>query len=190
MIFVITKGHKMKVDISLSLSHKKAETIYIVISYNSSQVIFKHSEANNFLQLLDSSRISQSIFKGKGVKSMVSAQGKIYIGCIDTSIQELIVANKREKEIKAPTRSWRLQNKPINSVVVYKDMLYSSSTYVEMSNIKDLRRNYEPQMSITAEKGSNIVAMGVVEDFIYLNRSSSANTLQVIFFYKAKTLPS
>jgi|APAra0007618257_1042622.scaffolds.fasta_scaffold00556_1 hypothetical protein len=45
-------------------------------------------------------------------------------------------------------------------------------------------------MSITAEKGSNIVAMGVVEDFIYLNRSSSANTLQVIFFYKAKTLPS
>ncbi|CAD5322313.1 unnamed protein product [Arabidopsis thaliana] len=141
MIFVITKGHKMK--------------------------------------LLDSSRISQSIFKGKGVKSMVSAQGKIYIGCIDTSIQELIVANKREKEIKAPTRSWRLQNKPINSVVVYKDMLYSSSTYVEMSNIKELRRNYEPQMSITAEKGSNIVAMGVVEDFIYLNRSSSANTLQI-----------
>ncbi|CAH8259639.1 unnamed protein product [Arabidopsis lyrata] len=141
MIFVITKGHKMK--------------------------------------LLDSLRTSQSIFKGKGVKSMVAAQGKIYIGCIDTSIQELIVTNKREKEIKAPTRSWRIQNKPINSVVVYKDMLYSSSTHVEMSNIKDLRRNYEPQMSITAEKGSNIVAMGVVEDFIYLNRSSSANTLQI-----------
>ncbi|XP_010445833.1 PREDICTED: putative E3 ubiquitin-protein ligase LIN-1 isoform X2 [Camelina sativa] len=141
MIFVITKGHKIK--------------------------------------LLDTSRISQSIFKGKGVKSMVASQGKIYIGCIDTSIQELILTNKREKEIKAPTRSWRIQNKPINSVVVYKDMLYSSSTHVEMSNIKDLRRNYDPQMSIPAEKGSNIVAMGVVEDFIYLNRSSSANTLQI-----------
>ncbi|CAA7017112.1 unnamed protein product [Microthlaspi erraticum] len=141
MIFVITKGHKMK--------------------------------------LLDSSRVPQSIFKGKGVKSMVAAQGKIYIGCIDSSIQELIVTNKREKEIRAPTRSWRIQNKPINSVVVYKDMLYSSTTHVEMSNIKDLRRNYEPQMSITAEKGSNVIAMGVVEDFIYLNRSSSANTLQV-----------
>ncbi|VVA96755.1 unnamed protein product [Arabis nemorensis] len=141
MIFVITKGHKMKV--------------------------------------LDSSRISQSIFKGKGVKSMVATQGKIYIGCIDSSIQELILASKREKEIRAPTRSWRIQNKPVNSVVVYKDMLYSSSTHVDMSNIKDLRRNYDPQMSITAEKGSNIVAMGVVEDFIYLNRSSSSNTLQV-----------
>ncbi|EFH60872.1 transducin family protein, partial [Arabidopsis lyrata subsp. lyrata] len=151
MIFVITKGHKMK--------------------------------------LLDSSRISQSIFKGKGVKSMVAAQGKIYIGCIDTSIQELIVTNKREKEIKAPTRSWRIQNKPINSVVVYKDMLYSSSTHVEMSNIKDLRRNYEPQMSITAEKGSNIVAMGVVEDFIYLNRSSSANTLQHFSLYFSSWTP-
>ncbi|KAL1211901.1 putative E3 ubiquitin-protein ligase LIN-1 [Cardamine amara subsp. amara] len=141
MIFVITKGHKMK--------------------------------------MLDSSKISQSIFKGKSVKSMVAAQGKIYIGCTDSSIQELIVTNKREKEIRAPTRSWRIQNKPINSVVVYKDMLYSSTTHVEMSNIKDLRRNYEPQMSITSEKGSNILAMGVVEDFIYLNRSSSANTLQV-----------
>ncbi|ESQ49346.1 hypothetical protein EUTSA_v10019914mg [Eutrema salsugineum] len=141
MIFVITKGHKMKV--------------------------------------LDSSRISQSIFKGKGVKSMVAAQGKVYIGCIDSSIQELIVTNKREKEIRAPARSWRIQNKPINSVVVYKEMLYSTSTHVEMSNIKDLRRSYDPQMSITAEKGSHIVAMGVVEDFIYLNRSSSANTLQV-----------
>ncbi|KAF8093253.1 hypothetical protein N665_0385s0002 [Sinapis alba] len=141
MIFVITKGHKMK--------------------------------------MIDSSRTSQSIFKGKSVKSMVSAQGKMYIGCIDSSIQELILANKREKEIRAPTRSWRIQNKPISSVIVYKDMLYSSSTHVEMSNIKDLRRSYEPQMSISAEKGSNIVAMGVVEDFIYLNRSSSTNTLQV-----------
>ncbi|CAN8269578.1 unnamed protein product [Cochlearia groenlandica] len=131
------------------------------------------------IKVLDSSRISQSIFKSKGVKSMVSSQGKIYIGCIDSSIQELIIANKREKEIRAPTRSWRIQNKPISSLVVYKDMLYSSSTHVEMSNIKDLRRNYEPQMSITSEKGSNILAMGVVEDFIYLNRSSSANTLQV-----------
>ncbi|CAH8343692.1 unnamed protein product [Eruca vesicaria subsp. sativa] len=141
MIFVITKGHKMK--------------------------------------MLDSSRTSQSIFKGKSVKSMVAAQGKMYIGCIDSSIQELILANKREKEIRAPTRSWRIQNKPINSVVVYKDMLYSSSTHVEMSNIKDLRRSYEPQMSISAEKGASIVAMGVVEDFIYLNRSSSTNTIQV-----------
>ncbi|KAL0699363.1 hypothetical protein Bca4012_055485 [Brassica carinata] len=133
MIFVITKGHKMK--------------------------------------MLDSSRTSQSIFKGKGVKSMVASQGKMYIGCIDSSIQELILTNKREKEIRAPTRTWRIQNKPISSVVVYKDMLYSSSTQVEMSNIKDLRRSYEPQMSISAEKGSSIVAMGVVEDFIYLNRS-------------------
>ncbi|KAH0933934.1 hypothetical protein HID58_011051 [Brassica napus] len=141
MIFVITKGHKMK--------------------------------------MLDSSRISQSIFKGKSVKSMVASQGKMYIGCIDSSIQELILANKREKEIRAPTRSWRIQNKPISSVVVYKDMLYSSSTHVEMSNIKDLRRSYEPQMSISAEKGSNIVAMSVVEDFIYLNRSSSTSTIQV-----------
>ena len=45
--------------------------------------------------------------------------------------------------------------------------------------LQDLRRSYEPQMSISAEKGSNIVAMSVVEDFIYLNRSSSTSTIQV-----------
>ncbi|XP_010547024.1 PREDICTED: putative E3 ubiquitin-protein ligase LIN-1 isoform X3 [Tarenaya hassleriana] len=140
-IYLITKGHKMK--------------------------------------LLDSSRIFHSICKGKSAKCMAVAQGKIYVGCTDSSIQELTLTNKREKEIKAPTWSWRIQNKPISSMVVYKDRLYSSSTCTESSNIKDLRRNYEPQVSITAEKGSNILAMGVVEDFIYLNRSSSANTLQI-----------
>lgn len=87
MIFVITKGHKMKVDMYHSSCNKRAETItqyyHILISTSKNNT----HEANNLLQLLDSSRISQSIFKGKGVKSMVASQGKIYIGCIDTSIQ-------------------------------------------------------------------------------------------------------
>jgi hypothetical protein len=34
-------------------------------------------------------------------------------------------------------------------------------------------------MSIAIGKGDNVLAMGVVEDFIYLNCSSSTNNIQV-----------
>lgn len=46
--------------------------------------------------------------------------------------------------------------------------------------IQEWRKHCEPQMSIAAEKGAKILAMAVVEDFIYLNRSSSTSTLQVL----------
>lgn len=54
------------------------------------------------------------------------------------------MSNNVEREIKAPFKSWRLQSKPINSLVVYKDWLYSASSSVEGSNIKvhELFMNY------------------------------------------------
>lgn len=52
------------------------------------------------------------------------------------SFQEFATTNNLEREIKAPVKSWRLQTKPINSIVVYKDWLYSASLIVEGSNIK------------------------------------------------------
>jgi hypothetical protein len=35
-------------------------------------------------------------------------------------------------------------------------------------------------MSIATGKGGNVLAMGVVEDFIYLNCNSSTNNIQVL----------
>lgn len=43
------------------------------------------------------------------------------------------MAYNREVEIKAPMRSWRKQSRPINSVVAYRDWLYSASRLVEGS---------------------------------------------------------
>jgi hypothetical protein len=54
----------------------------------------------------------------------------------DTFFQELTIATKREQEIKAPTKSWIMQKKPINAIVVYRDWLYSASSVIEGSKVK------------------------------------------------------
>jgi len=90
---------------------------------------------------------------------MTVAQGKLYIGCTDSSIQvsillfdiiqnhinckhdmklfqEYSTTHNRELEIKPPTRSWRKQSKPINAVVAYRDWLYSANKQVEGTTFK------------------------------------------------------
>ncbi|XP_021904913.1 putative E3 ubiquitin-protein ligase LIN-1 isoform X3 [Carica papaya] len=142
------------------------------------KIIFAITQGHK-MKLIDSSRMVKSICKGKSVSCMTVVQGKIYMGCTDSSIKELNITNNREREIKGPASIWRIQNKPISTILMYRDWLYNSSSAVEVSNIKEWRKHCEPQMSIAAEKGAKILAMAVVEDFIYLNRSSSTSTLQI-----------
>ncbi|XP_021904912.1 putative E3 ubiquitin-protein ligase LIN-1 isoform X2 [Carica papaya] len=144
------------------------------------KIIFAITQGHK-MKLIDSSRMVKSICKGKSVSCMTVVQGKIYMGCTDSSIKELNITNNREREIKGPASIWRIQNKPISTILMYRDWLYNSSSAVEVSNIKEWRKHCEPQMSIAAEKGAKILAMAVVEDFIYLNRSSSTSTLQKHF---------
>ncbi|XP_017975654.1 PREDICTED: putative E3 ubiquitin-protein ligase LIN-1 isoform X1 [Theobroma cacao] len=142
------------------------------------QMIFVITQGHRF-KVFDSSRTVNSICKSRSVKCMRIVQGRIYAGCTDSSIQELSITSNNEREIKAPVKKWRMQSKPINSIIMYRDWLYSASSMVEGSNIREWRRNSEPQMSMVPEKGANILAMEVVEDFIYLNCSSSASSLQI-----------
>ncbi|KAK1430498.1 hypothetical protein QVD17_13281 [Tagetes erecta] len=131
------------------------------------------------MKVFDSSRKVKDVFKNKKVKCIRASQGKVYIGCTDSSIQELITGNSRQQEIKPPSKSWRMQSKPINSIAVYKDWLYNASTSVDGSRIKDWRKQNKPQVSIVPEKKVNVVAMSIVEDFIYLNTSCSPSNLEI-----------
>ncbi|KAK2645809.1 hypothetical protein Ddye_021004 [Dipteronia dyeriana] len=168
--------------------HKKLELIEVIATKEPvrkldtcGQMIFVITQGHR-LKVFDSSRTAKDIYKNKNVKCMSVVQGRIYIGCTDSSIQELSIANNHEQEIKARTKTWRMQlkTKSINSIVVYKDCIYSASSLVEGSNIKEWRRQCEPQMSIVPEKGTNVLAMAVVEDFIYLTCSnSSSSSLQI-----------
>ncbi|KAK4425868.1 putative E3 ubiquitin-protein ligase LIN [Sesamum alatum] len=141
------------------------------------ELIFATTQ-NHKLKVIDASRKAKDVFKNKRVKCIRVAQGKVYAGCMDSSIQELMIINNRQQEIKAPSKSW-MQNKPITSVSIYKDWLYSASSVLEGSKMKDWRRSSKPQISTVPEKGASILAMEVVEDFIYLNCSTSTSSLQI-----------
>ncbi|KAK7329451.1 hypothetical protein VNO77_23620 [Canavalia gladiata] len=142
------------------------------------ETIFAITESQG-LKLVNESRVIRDIFKGKHVKSNAVAQGKLYIGCTDSSIQEYSTTHNRELEIKPPTRSWRKQSKPINAIVAYRDWLYSASRHVEGTTLKEWKRTRKPKVSILSDKGDNVVAMEVVEDFLYLICSSSPNNIQI-----------
>ncbi|XP_027115995.1 putative E3 ubiquitin-protein ligase LIN-1 isoform X1 [Coffea arabica] len=142
------------------------------------QLIFTISRGHK-MKVFDASRNAKDIFKNKSVKAMTVVQGKVYAGCVDSSIQELAITNCREQEIRAPAKKWLMQNKPVNTLAVYKDWLYGGSVVVEGSTIKDWRRNIKPQVSVMSEKGANVLAMEVVEDFIYLNTAASRSSLQI-----------
>lgn len=118
--------------------------------------------------------------------------------------QEFSTTSNRAQEIKAGAKLWKLQRRPINAVVTYKDCLYSASSIVEGSNLKvrntlrsslweiepptdgrhagyvqEWKRHGKPQMSLKTGKRERVMAMGITEDFIYLNCSSSTNSIQV-----------
>ncbi|XVF38737.1 hypothetical protein REPUB_Repub20aG0127400 [Reevesia pubescens] len=163
----------------------KLECIEVIATKESIQKLETYGEMilvitqGHRIKVFDSVRTVNSICKSKSVKCMRVVQGRIYAGCTDSSIQELSITSNHEREIKAPVNKWRMHRKPINSIIMYRDWLYCASSMIEGSNIREWRRNSEPQMSMVPEKGANILAMEVVEDFIYLNCSSSANSLQI-----------
>ncbi|XP_051127099.1 putative E3 ubiquitin-protein ligase LIN-1 isoform X3 [Andrographis paniculata] len=141
------------------------------------ELIFAITQSHRLMEV-DASRKGKDTLKNKRVKCITVAQGKVYAGCTDSSIQDYTITNSRQQEIKATSKSW-MPNKPINSVAIYKDWLYSASSVVEGSKMKDWRRGIKPKIAILPEKGANILAMEVVEDFIYLNCSSSMSSLQI-----------
>ncbi|KAI4317580.1 hypothetical protein L6164_025441 [Bauhinia variegata] len=142
------------------------------------QTIFAITQGHG-IKLVSEARTVKDIFKDKHVKCMAVVQGKVYVGCTDSSIQEYSTTYNREIEIKAPSRSWMKQNKPITSVVAYRDWLYSASTLVEGSTFKEWKRNGKSQISVLTQKGDKVLAMEVVEDFLYIISSSSAKNIQI-----------
>ncbi|KAJ0602906.1 putative [Myosin heavy-chain] kinase transcription factor WD40-like family [Helianthus annuus] len=164
---------------------RKMECVEVITTKDSIQSLETYGEMifavtqSHKMKVIDSSRKVKDVFKNKNVKCIKACQGKVYIGCMDSSIQELIIGNNRQQEIKAPSKSWRLQSKPINSIALYKDWLYSASTSIDGSRIKDWRKQSKGQVSVVPEKRANVVAMSIVEDFIYFSTSCSSSNIEI-----------
>ncbi|KAF5180792.1 Transducin/WD40 repeat-like superfamily protein [Thalictrum thalictroides] len=152
------------------------EPVHKLESYK--QFIFVVTKSRG-VKVFDTSRKVKSICKNKHVKCMAIVQGKLYLGCTDSSIQEVDIKNERDQEIKAPSKRWWKQNKPVTAILGYKEWFYSASIHVEGSVLKERSKHKEPQMSISMEKGKYVQAMGVVEDFVYLTCSLSSNTIEI-----------
>ncbi|KAG6726443.1 hypothetical protein I3843_02G068800 [Carya illinoinensis] len=165
--------------------HRKLECIEVIAVKEPVQHMDAYGEMifvvthGHGLKVFDESRTVKEIGKNKNVKCMRVFQEKIYVGCTNSSIQEFSTTNDRKHEIKARAKGWKSQKKPVNSIVAYKDWLYCAGATVEGSSFKEWRRQCKPQMSIAIDKGDHVLAMGVVEDFIYLNCSSSTHYIQI-----------
>ncbi|XP_047337196.1 putative E3 ubiquitin-protein ligase LIN [Impatiens glandulifera] len=131
------------------------------------------------MKVFDTSSTEREVTMAKNVKCLRVVRGKVYIGCMDSSIREIDLSKNKEREIKAPFKVWRMQSRPISSIAVYKDLLYCSSLTVEGSSIKEWRRQSKPRITIVPEGGTHVRAMEIVEDFIYLNCNQSPSTLQI-----------
>lgn len=131
------------------------------------------------LKVRHASRNIQTICRNKHVKCLVVAQGKIYLGCADSSIQEVDLVGDHKTEMRAPASSWRMQNKPINSILVYKGWIYCAGAIIEGSSMKEWRRYRQPHISLTMGRGTIVQTMAVVEDFMYLNCNSSRSIIQI-----------
>lgn len=131
------------------------------------------------LKVCHESRSFQTTCEKKHVKCLTVVQGKIYLGCTDSSIQEVDIMENNKTEVRPPIKRWRMQNKPVNSIVVYKGWVYCAGAVLEGSSIKEWRKHCRPQISIAMERGTSVQAMSLVEDFIYLNCSSSPSIIQV-----------
>ncbi|GFP92067.1 hypothetical protein PHJA_001350800 [Phtheirospermum japonicum] len=101
------------------------------------ELVFATTQSHKWKDI-DVTRKAKDVFKNKRVKCIKVAHGKVYAGFMDSSIQELMVINNWQQEIKAPLKSW-MQNKPISSVSIYKDWLYCASLIVEGSKMKVIK---------------------------------------------------
>ncbi|KAK1278766.1 putative E3 ubiquitin-protein ligase LIN-1 [Acorus gramineus] len=152
------------------------EPINIIDSFGQLIFIIAHGRG---LKVCHPSRTFETICKHKHVKCLAANQGKIYLGCSDSSIQEFDIATSQRQEIRAPTKGWSMQNRTINSIFVYKNWVYSSGATVEGLNFKELKRCNQSQAPIVMARRTNVQEMVVVEDFVYLSCISSPSILQI-----------
>nr|XP_009411673.2 PREDICTED: putative E3 ubiquitin-protein ligase LIN-1 [Musa acuminata subsp. malaccensis] len=131
------------------------------------------------LKVCQASRSIQTLCKNKHIKCLVVARDKVYLGCTDSSIQEVDLMDGNKTLIRAPAYSWRIQKKPVNSIKLYKDWVYSAGAVVEGSCLKDWRKHRQPQILINMTRRASVQSMEVVEDFVYLNCSSSRSVVQI-----------
>ncbi|XP_011621981.1 putative E3 ubiquitin-protein ligase LIN-1 isoform X1 [Amborella trichopoda] len=130
------------------------------------------------IKVCDASGVIKVLNKKRRVQSISVAKGKLYIGFRDSSIQEVDLSTNCSREINGGVKSW-IKSKPVNSIAIFKDWIYSAGATVKGSNVKVWRRKDGSTVLRALASGSSVYLMAVVEDFIYLTCSSASSILQI-----------
>ncbi|KAG6431180.1 hypothetical protein SASPL_109257 [Salvia splendens] len=134
---------------------------------------------NHKLKVIDGSRKARDVVKNKNVKCMRVAQGKVYAGCVDSSILEVMISNNRQQEIKGPSKGW-MQSKPIRSrVSITKDWLAVDGDQREYRKMKKIKGVWMPQVRISIRDMGSTRLLGVFELIKHLNDSRSDHAVLV-----------
>ncbi|KAJ7558276.1 hypothetical protein O6H91_04G031600 [Diphasiastrum complanatum] len=106
----------------------------------------------------------------KHIQSIHYHNGKIYCGCIDSSIQELDVADSSILTIQAGTRTL-MGKKPIYALQVWNKQIFAAGSPVDGVSMKVFNQT-DKSLVGSVSTAAEVRTMVVNDDFIYLGTSS------------------
>ncbi|KAG6428132.1 hypothetical protein SASPL_112381 [Salvia splendens] len=131
------------------------------------ELIFVTTQSHK-LKVIDGSRKARDVVKNKNVKCMRVAQGKVYAGCVDSSILEVMISNNRQQEIKGPSKGW-MQNKPIrNAFVSFSDVLVCMNGDEFGLRIELWQTGVKRALTLAALSGAAIVDLTLIWLSLYI----------------------
>ncbi|KAK1293369.1 putative E3 ubiquitin-protein ligase LIN-1 [Acorus calamus] len=160
--------------------HKKAVTCFALFEPRDSLLSGSSDKTIRVWQMVQRKLECVEVIEMKEPINRIDSFGQlIFIITHGRGLKEFDIATSQRQEIRAPTKGWSMQNRPINSIFVYKNWVYNSGATVEGLNLKEWKRCNQSQAPIVMARRTNVQEMEVVEDFVYLSCTSSPSILQI-----------
>ncbi|KAG8369930.1 hypothetical protein BUALT_Bualt14G0064500 [Buddleja alternifolia] len=147
---------------------------------SSGELIFLTTQTHK-LKVIDASRKTKDVFKNKRVKCVKLSQGKVYAGCTDSSIQELMITNNRHQEIKGPSKKVSLKGASILAMEVIKTFIWLRGTQHKKGVIKVFSLKCKLIVFLCIPKGCYIMNLNFINKFIEYQCDSELRLYRIWF---------
>ncbi|KAK1317170.1 putative E3 ubiquitin-protein ligase LIN-1 [Acorus calamus] len=107
--------------------HKKAVTCFALFEPSDSLLSGSSDKTIRVWQLVQRKLECVEVIEMKEPINRIDSFGQlIFIITHGRGLKEFDIATSQRQEIRAPTKGWSMQNRPINSIFVYKNWVYNS----------------------------------------------------------------
>ncbi|KAL0457421.1 UNVERIFIED_CONTAM: putative E3 ubiquitin-protein ligase LIN [Sesamum latifolium] len=152
--------------------HKKAVTCFALYETGNCLLSGSADKTIKMWQMLQRNLECIEVIPTKESIRSIDSWGELIFATTQNHKLKVIDASRKAKDI--------FKNKRVKCIRVAQGMqaawIQASSIILIEQPMQDWRRSSKPQVSIAPEKGASILAMEVVEDFIYLNCSTSMSS--------------